>query len=473
MGSVQLGTEIGRERMKTWKKVLIGVGAALLLVILVAFGIHQSNKGVVTVQTGKAQKQDLSSIVSASGEIKPKTYVNIGANAFGKITHLYVREGDRVKKGQMLAQLENVQSAADVAATKASLEASKTDAVAAEANLNTAKADLNRAKADYERARLDWDRGEGLFKAGVISKADYDTRKATWQTTEAGVAQAQARVAQAKAQLDSAQGHIVQTDATLTRMSDVLQKTIYAAPYAGVITNLPVREGETVVIGIQNAPGSTLMTLADMSVITAEVKVDETDIVNVQLGQPAEVTIDAIPKKVFHAVVTEIGNNAIVRSTGVATSQSTSSSQEAKDFKVVVTLSDPPEDLRPGLSTTAKITTATRSDVVAVPIQALTIRRQEDLETNEKGSVQAAAPQKDAPKDKKNEEIQGVFIIRNKKAEFVPVQTGISGTTDIEVLSGLKEGDEIVTGSYKVLRTMKPGTSVKIDNSAPKKEETS
>jgi HlyD family secretion protein len=459
--------------MKTWKKVLIGVGAALLLLIVVAIGIHQSNKGVVTIQTGKAQRQDLASIVSASGEIKPKTYVNIGANAFGKITHLYVREGDRVKKGQMLAQLENVQSAANVAATKASLEASRTDAVAAEANLNTAKADLNRAKADYERAHLDWDRGEGLFKAGVISKADYDTRKATWQTTEAGVAQAEARVAQAKAQVDSAQGHIAQTDATLTRASDVLQKTVYAAPYAGVITNLPVREGETVVIGIQNAPGSTLMTLADMSVITAEVKVDETDIVNVQLGQPAEVAIDAIPKKVFHAVVTEIGNNAIVRSTGVATSQSTSASQEAKDFKVVLTLSDPPEDLRPGLSTTAKIMTATRSNVVTIPIQAITIRRQEDMETSEKGSVQAAAPQKDAPKDKKNEEIQGVFVIRNKKAEFVPVQTGIAGTTDIEVLGGLKEGDEIVTGSYKVLRTMKPGTSVKIDNSAPKKEETS
>ena len=353
--------------MKTWKKVLIGVGGLIFALILVAIGIHQANKGVVTVQTGKAQREDLSSIVSASGEIKPKTYVNIGANAFGKITHLYVREGDRVRKGQLLAQLENVQSSADVAATKASLEASRTDAVAADANLNTAKADLARAKADFERARLDWDRAEGLFKAGVISKADYDTRKATWQTAEAGVAQAQARVAQAKAQLESSQRHIAQTDATLTRASDVLQKTVYAAPYAGVITNLPVREGETVVIGIQNAPGSTLMTLADMSVITAEVKVDETDIVNVQLGQPAEVAIDAIPKKVFRAVVTEIGNNAIVRSTGVATSQSVSASQEAKDFKVVVTLQDPPEDLRPGLSTTAKITTATRSNAVAIP----------------------------------------------------------------------------------------------------------
>ena len=458
--------------MKTWKKVLIGVGGLLFALILVAIGIHQANKGVVTVQTGKAQREDLSSIVSASGEIKPKTYVNIGANAFGKITHLYVREGDRVRKGQLLAQLENVQSSADVAATKASLEASRTDAVAAEANLNTAKADLARAKADFERARLDWDRAEGLFKAGVISKSDYDTRKATWQTAEAGVAQAQARVAQAEAQLESSQRHITQTDATLTRASDVLQKTVYAAPYAGVITNLPVREGETVVIGIQNAPGSTLMTLADMSVITAEVKVDETDIVNVQLGQPAEVMIDAIPKKAFRAVVTEIGNNAIVRSTGVATSQSVSASQEAKDFKVVVTLQDPPEDLRPGLSTTAKITTATRTNAVAIPIQALTIRREADLQASGKGSVQAAAPQKDASKIKmNNDELQGVFVVRGKKAEFVPVQTGITGTTDIEVLSGLKEGDEIVNGSYKVLRTMKPGTSIKIDNSAAKKED--
>jgi HlyD family secretion protein len=459
--------------MKTWKKVLIGVGGVLLALIVLGVAIHESNKGVVAVQTGRAQRQDLASIVSASGEIKPKTYVNIGANAFGKITHLFVKEGDRVRKGQLLAQLENVQSTADVAATKASLEASRTDALAAEANLNTARADLNRAQADAERSRQDWDRAQGLYKAELISKAEYETRKATWQSAEAGLAQADARVAQAKAQLDSAGRHVAQTDATLTRASDVLQKTVYAAPYDGMITNLPVREGETVVIGIQNAPGSTLMTLADMSVITAEVKVDETDIVNVKLGQSAEVGIDAIPKKVFHAVVTEIGNNAIVRSTGVATSQQASASQEAKDFKVVVTLQDPPEDLRPGLSTTAKITTATRASVVTIPIQALTIRREGDLEaaSEERGSVQAAAPQKDTSRTKKNSEVQGVFVIRDKKAQFVPVQTGVTGTTDIEVLSGLKEGDEIVTGSYKVLRTMKPGTSVKIDNAVSKKEE--
>jgi HlyD family secretion protein len=458
--------------MKTWKKAVLIGGIAVLIVGGVGFSIRQSRKGIVNVQTGKVERLDLTSIVSASGEIKPKTYVNIGANAFGKIVKLYVREGDHVKKGQMLAQLENVQSAADVAATKASLQSAETDALAAEAALNTSIADLNRAKADAERNKLDWDRAQALFKDALIARSDYDTRKNAWQTAEAGLAQAQARVAQAKAQLDSAQKHVNQNQATLTRVNDVLQKTSYEAPFDGVITNLPVREGETVVIGIQNSPGSTLMTLADMSVITAEIQVDETDIVNVRNGEPAEITIDAIPHQTFHGVVTEIGNNAIVRSTGVATSQQTTASQEAKDFKVVVTLQDPPENLRPGLSATAKITTATRNQVVTIPIQALTVRRRSDLEKQpEKGAVEAAAPQKQTAGKRNDDEVQGIFVIRNKKAEFVPVETGISGTTDIEVVSGPKEGDEIVTGSYKVLRTLRPGASVKVDNTAPKKED--
>ena len=458
--------------MSTWKKIAIGGGVAVLLLATVSFSVYQSRKNVVTVQTGKAQRQDLVSLVSASGEIKPKTYVNIGANAFGKITKLYVKEGDRVKRGQLLAQLENVQSSADVNATQASLEAAQTDAVAAEAALNTSLADLNRAKSDAVRAQLDWNRAEGLYKEALIAKAEYDNRKAAWEAADAGLAQARARVAQAKAQKDSADRRITQNRANLTHAADVLQKTTYAAPFDGMITNLPVREGETVVIGIQNSPGSTLMTIADMSVITAEVKVDETDIVNVKMGQPAEVTIDAIPKKSFKAVVTEIGNNAIVRSTGVSTSQQATASQEAKDFKVVVTLQDPPDNLRPGLSTTAKITAATRSNALTIPIQAVTVRRQTELEPkgDDKESVQAAAPQKEASKNSK-EEIQGVFVIRNRKAEFVPLETGITGTTDIEVLKGLKEGDEIVTGSYKVLRTLRPGASVKVDNAAPKKQE--
>jgi HlyD family secretion protein len=457
---------------KKRKKILIGSGIGVALLAIVAFTVTQSRKNVVTVQTGKVVKEDIAAVVSASGEITPETYVNIGANAFGKITKLYVKEGDRVKQGQMLAQLENVQSSADVAATKAQLEAAKTDVTASQAALRGAISDLDKAKADYDRAKLDYQRAEGLYGQQLIAKQDYDARKAAFDAADAAVASATARVAQIRAQTASNQERIRQMQATLTRASDVLSKTVYTAPFDGTITNLPVREGETVVIGIQNSPGSTLMTLADMSVITAEVKVDETDIVNVKLGQPAEVTIDAIPKKVFHGAVTEIGNNAIVRSTGLSTSQSTAASQEAKDFKVVVTLKDPPVNLRPGLSATAKITTATVKDALSIPIQALTVRQKSDLEAKPgKDSVQAATPQP-AGREKK-EEIQGVFVVHSKKAEFVKVDTGIAGTTDIQVLSGLKPGDEIITGSYKVLRTLRNGASVKVDNSAPKKAEES
>src|SRR3954454_1330424 len=328
------------------KKILIIAVIALLVLAVVGFTIHKKNEGVVTVQTGRVTRQSLTSLVSASGEIRPKNFVNVGANAFGKIIKLYVKEGQQVKQGQMLAQLENVQSSADVAANSAGLTVAKSDAIAMEAGYKKALSDNQRTKLEYQRA-------DGLFKAGLIPQQDYDAKKAAYEGAAAALAQAQA-------QHDSANVRITQQQATLRRASDVLSKTTYLAPFDGVVTNLPVREGETVVIGIQNSPGSTLMTVADMSVITSEVQVDETDIVNVKLGQTAEVSIDAIPNTKFAGTVSEIGNIAILRSTGLATSQTTAGSQEAKDFKVVVTINNPPENLRPGLSTTAKITTAAK-----------------------------------------------------------------------------------------------------------------
>ncbi|MBI1984283.1 MAG: efflux RND transporter periplasmic adaptor subunit, partial [Acidobacteria bacterium] len=228
-----------------------------------------------------------------------------------------------------------------------------------------------------------------------------------------------------------------------------------------------------------NQPGSLLYQVSDLSVITAEVKVDETDIVNVKLGQEAEVAIDAIPEKTFNGEVTEIGQSAIGRTSGLTSGQSSTSAEEAKDFKVVVTIKDPPPGLRPGLSTTAKIVTATRDDVVTVPIQALTVRMRRDLEPKDKdkkgtGEAKAAAtapasqskPEADKKKDKKDkekEEVQGVFAVRNRRAVYVPVETGIMGTKDIEIVKGLEPGEEIVTGSYRVLRTLKPETKVKIE----------
>ncbi len=458
--------------MKTWKKIAIAASVVVVLSGVVVFTVVQSRRNVVAVQTARVKRQDLKATVSASGEVKPQQYVNIGANAFGKITKLYVKEGAKVKAGAMLAQIENVQPAADVAATEASLQVARTDAQAADAALKTAQANLNRANADGERARLDYYRAKGLMDAALIAQQEYDAKKAAWEAADAVIAQSKASVVQANAQLQSANRRITQIAATLRRASDVLSKTEYRAPFAGTVTNLPVREGESVVIGIQNAPGSTLMTLADMSVITAEIRVDETDIVNVKLGQPAEVTIDAVPKKVFQGKVTEIGENAMLRSTGLATSQTTAGSQEAKDFKVVVTLENPPDNLRPGLSCTAKITTATSGNVLGIPIQALTMRTAKDLEEKKSGNntVQAANPGPANGKPDDNKELQGVFVIRERRAHFVPVETGVAGTTDIEVTQGLKEGDEIVTGSYKVLRTLRNGASVKIDNTAPKKD---
>ena len=454
--------------MKNWKKIAIAVTIVVVVAAIIGISVMKSRQGVVQVQTGKVTRQDLASTVTASGEIKPKTYVNVGANAYGKITKLFVKEGDHVKRGQLLATIDNIQPEADVQANSASLDVAKTDYAAMEAQLKTAQSNVEKAKADLERASLDWQRGQELYKAALIPKSDYDTRKATYDSAAAALAQANAGVAQAQAQMQSSNRRIAQNQATLRRFSDVLSKTVYKAPYDGVVTYLPVREGESVVVGIQNQPGSTLMTIADTSVITAEVRVDETDIVNVKVGQPAEISIDAIPKKKFKGVVTEIGDNALLRTTGVATSQSTSSSQEAKDFKVVVTLQEIPENLRPGLSATAKITTATRPNAVSIPIQALTIRQKGDLETKKgKDGVQAAEPKS---KDAK-EELQGVFVINQGKATFKEVNTGITGTTDIEVTDGLKEGDEIITGSYKILRTLKNGASVKVDNSAPKKDD--
>ncbi|HLX43074.1 MAG TPA: efflux RND transporter periplasmic adaptor subunit, partial [Bryobacteraceae bacterium] len=248
------------------------------------------------------------------------------------------------------------------------------------------------------------------------------------------------------------------------RIEDVLAKFDALAPLDGVVTDLPIRVGETVVPGVQNSAASTLMTIADMSLITAEVKVDETDIVNVHINQTANITIDAMPNRTFTGHVIDIGNTAILRSSGLAASQSATSSQEAKDFKVVVALDSPPEEIRPGLSCSAKILTATRRNVVNIPIQALTVRKKSDLDPPKDGVMAATV----APNDKsRNEEIQGVFVIANGRAQYRKVDTGITGATDIEVLSGLQEGDQIITGSYKVIRTIRNAARIKVDNRPP------
>src|SRR6266704_2995373 len=464
--------------MKTWHKVAIGAGVVVVAGGIVLFSVKQANKGVVTVQTSKVGTQDLVSLVTASGEVKPTTYTNVTAQGFGRITDIVVKEGAHIKRGDVLLTQENVQANADVQAQSAATTSSEAGSQAAEASYKAAQADLLSQQANLEKAKLDYDRGQGLYKGGLIPKQDFDQRKASYDGAVASVESAKARVLSLKAQLDQTRSQINQNKAVLVRAKDVLRKTTYTSPINGIVSYLPVRVGEYVVPGIQNSNGSFLMTLSDMSVVTSEVKVDETDIVNVKMGQDADVTIDAVPGKVFKGKVTEIGSQAILRSSGLATTQSTTSTQEAKDFKVVITIDNPPDNLRPGLSTTAKIRTAERKAVIAVPIQALAVRTRKDLEEaakqakkNSESGVTLAAPPPSAPGDPKKDEVQGVFLVRGKKAVFTPVETGITGVTDIEIKNGLKSGDEIVTGSYKALRTLKPEAAVKVDNSAPKKAE--
>ena len=482
VGSAYISGPERKQRSKTKKKIIIAVAVVLVLAILVAVSVKSSQSNVIKVTTSKVVREDITSVVTGSGEIKAKTYVNIGAQGFGKITELYVKEGESVKKGQKLAQLENIQSQADVNAQRASIETAQMDIDSARAAIETSIAEVARDKADLEQKTLDYNRAQQLYKSQLISKSDFDSKKAAYDVAVATLNEAQAKVVQSKAQMASSSGRLSQANATLRKLTDVLGKTEYVAPFDGIVTNLPVRQGETVVIGIQNAPGSTLMTLADMSIVTAEVRVDETDIVNVKIGEPVEVTIDALPDQVFKGRVTEIGDQALVRSSGVATSQTTAGTQEAKDFKVVVTLDSPPQNLRPGFSTTAKITTASKSNVVAIPIQALTVRTQGDIDAQRaavnrknKGGAATAVQQTPAQTAGAKKEVQGVFVVdkATKKVDFKPVQTGIQGSTDTEVLGGLSEGQEIVSGPYKVLRTLKIGAKVKVDNSVAKKDENS
>lgn len=477
-----------QKRAKSWKKILLLSVAAVVLIGLVVGGIVWSRRGVVTVQTGKVVKEDIAATVSASGQIEPPPdkLANVNANSFGKITAIYVKEGDRVKQGQLLLRTEDVQQTANVDAQEAAVKTSQADFAANEsavqsaaAALKTAQANLAQAQAKLQQAKEEYTRGEQLFKDNLIARNVFDQRLSDYHVAEASVQSAEAQVNQSKAlnqqalyNRDMAKARISQSRAQLLGMKDAYQKTIYTSPFDGVVTSLPVHAGENVVPGIQNQPGSVLFQVSDLTIATAQIMVDETDIINVKLGQPADLTIDAMPNQTFKAHVTEIGQSAVNRDTGQTTTTAAGTqSESAKDFKVVVTLDSPPAGLHPGLSTTAKITTVTKQNAVTIPIQALAVRTRRELEQSEKAGGKSKAlaadpqPASQKEKDKGKEELQGVFVVQGGVAKFVQVKTGIMGATDVEVLDGVQPGDEIVTGSYQVLRTLKNHSKVKVNNS--------
>jgi HlyD family secretion protein len=426
------------------KRILIGASVVAVLGGSVAVGVSRSNRAKVAVQTQKASRRDLTSLVSASGEVKPKRYVNIAANVSGRITHLYVKEGDRVKQGQLLARIDSTRFAADERQSQAAVRA--------------ARADLDRSRADLEVARLAYARANRMHDEQLVSDQAFEQAKAQYEMSAANV--------------ESLKGRVAQLEAALESSSDNLEKTTVVSPMEGVVTSLIKEEGE-VVIGAQSFQPTVIMTVGDLSLMEAEVLVDETDIRNVALGQPATVRVDALERLELPGEVTEIGSSAIPRGATSSGATSTNTGNQAKDFKVVVTLKAPPASLRPGLNATADITTAKKANVLAVPIQSVVVRQlgrdgkvvdPESAPETPDGTTTQAAPAR-----REVQEQEGVFVVVNGEAQFRPVKTGILGETDIELSDGLKDGEEIVTGSYKTLRTLKDKARVKPESPKEKK----
>jgi HlyD family secretion protein len=424
------------------------VAAAVVIALLggavAGLRVLRERRSRVTVQTERTGRRDLVSTVSASGEIKPKRYVDISANVSGRITNIYVKEGERVTAGQILCRIDSTQFAAEKRQ--------------AEAAVLAAQADLTRAMADLDVSRLDHERVKKMHHEQLVSDQALDQAAAKFEMAKANVASLQGRIAQLKAVLESS--------------ADNLAKTTIPSPMDGVVTSLVKEEGE-VVIGALSFQPTVIMTVADLSVMEAEVLADETDIRNLSLGQEAKVRVDALQRLEIKGEVTEIGSSAIPRggTTAQAGSSSTNTGNQAKDFKVVVTLENPPSDLRPGLNATADIVTARKTHVVAVPIQSVVVREvDKDGRTIDPAAVQASdAEPNAAPVRRAGEERDGVFVVSKDEVVFWPVKTGILGETDIEIVDGLKEGEEVVTGSYKTLRTLKDRARVKIEK--PEKKE--
>ena len=433
------------------KKILIGVGVVLILGAIAYANFNFKRAEGVTVNTEAIQKRDLEAIVSASGKIQPKRSVNISADTMGRVTGLAVNEGDRVARGQFLLQIDprNLRSA--VQRTEASLEAARSQAEQLRLALDSARANQKQAEDNLRRQQELWKQGLTTREALERAESELKVRQADLRSQEQQVQTQKLRMEQERAQLESARYD--------------LSKVRIESPINGIVTRRNIEEGETVVIGTMNNPGTVLLTIADMSVIEAEVEVDETDIPSVAIGQTARVTIDAVPEKTFTGKVTEIGNSPIQ-----ATGQT---SRQATNFKVVVTLDSEIPDVRPGFTCTAEITTATRKNVVSVPIQAATVR---ELVVDDKGQiVREPAPEpgrrrrgstvqaSELKPGQSRKELEGVFVVRDGKAEFVQVETGIAGEKYFEVLSGLKEGDSVIVGPFSSVRELQDGSAVKVE----------
>jgi len=436
------------------KNVLIAAAVVLVGAAVVAANLYFKRDKGLTVTTDVVRTRDLEAVVSASGKIQPKRLVNISAETAGRVVDLAVNEGDRITKGQFLLQIDPKSLRSRVEGTAASLETAEGALSQLRQAVETARVQVEQAQQNLTRQRNLW--AQQLTTRETLEKAENDLRAAqsALQEREKQVTAQGSRISQERATLDSAR-----YDLTKVRME---------SPIDGIVTRRNIQQGETAVIGTMNNAGTVLLQLADMSVIQAEVEVDETNIPHVQLDQIAKITIDAIPDRSFKGHVSEIGNSPIQAAAG-------STATQATNFKVVVMLDEPVPEVRPGFTATADITTATRKDVVAVPIPAVAVRelvydangqivKEPRTDKRRRTPVETVAAAAELKPGQTRKEVEGVFLVRESRAEFLPIKMGIAGDKYFEVLGGLKSGDQVITGPYNSVRTMADGDTVKVDN---------
>jgi HlyD family secretion protein len=404
--------------MKRRTKIIITVVVLLAIAGIVMGSIRSKGKEGTPVTFAKVERADLTSKVSANGQIDAQRKVDLSANVMGQIVNLAVREGDVVKKGDFLLQIDRKQLTASAEGAEASVRALFSDRDAARANLAEAERIYQRAKNNFDQK--------------IIPAAELDRSRTSLDAARANVTAIEQRIQQARSNVAAAR--------------DTLSKTTMTAPMAGIITALPVEEGEVAVIGTMNNAGTKLLTIADMSVVEAVMEVDETDVPNVKVGQRATVTIDAYPNKTYEGVVTEVGSSPM-------TTQGAGQGSEAVNFEVKIQLTNPPAGVRPGFSASADIITGSREKAIAIPLQALVVREK----PNAKGG--------------KATEEEGVYVHKDGKVSFVGVTTGLAGESNIEIVKGLTEGQQIVTGPFRALRDIKDGSAVREQKEEKKKGE--
>src|SRR6266545_754760 len=414
---------------KKWK-IVLGIAIAVVLAVVLMGSLRNKDRNLPKVTTAKVEKVDLLSKVTANGKIQARLKVDLSALVMGQIVNLAVKEGDKVGKGQLLLQIDKAQLAAAAAGSEASLAAMRNDLAA--------------ARATAEQARLDFERAKQNYNAKILAEADYQKARSALDTAKATLAATEERMRQA--------------GATLAGSRDSLSKTTVTAPIAGIVTALPVKEGEVTVIGTMNNPGTQLLTISDMSEVEAVMMVDETSVPTVKIGQKATLNVDAYPSRKFTGTITEVGSSPIPKNDPDLLSLTLNS--EAINFKVKIRLADPPDTIRPGFSVTAEIITGRAEGTTAIPIQALVVRDVPKKGADKKGGASTGRPETE----------EGVYFVKDGKVGFRKVETGLAGELMIEVKTGPKVGDEIVTGPFKVLRQIKEGDKVLIDNEAGKKK---